>query len=336
MSAARVVVIMPIYNEGRWLPGVLQSIAAQTFDRRRVYFVAVDGNSGDDSRQLLDAWFSKSGVPGCVALNHRRSIPSALNIGLRYAREDDIIVRLDAHAVYGPGYIADAVQALETARGDVGCVGSVCIPMPVRAFGDRLVYALYTNPMGLGGGSHRIGDGVREVDTVYLGVWRASLLIEAGGFDEAFEANEDAELCARLKQMGLRILRAPLPCRFIITKGAIASIRQWHRYGYWRGRMLLRHPWFTRARHVVAPLSAIATLALLLSPWRILLVPAFALYAFSVFRYRTKSEPLSVTAAATMYFPAVQFAFSAGMLKGLFGIRRKRETTALPLPAARA
>jgi glycosyltransferase involved in cell wall biosynthesis len=326
---------MPVFNEGPRLPIVLESVAAQTFDRSRMYLVAVDGNSGDNSRQVLSEWFTKTQMPGCITLNLRRTIPSSLNVGLRYAGEHDIVLRLDAHAVYGPAYIQEAVQALQSAGKDVGCIGAPCLPMPVSAFPARLVYALYTNAMGLGGGRHRFGNDVREVDTAYLGAWFARALIAAGGFDERFEANEDAELCARLRAMGLRILRAPLPCRFIITKGAIASIKQWHKYGYWRAKMLLRHPRFTRLRHVVPPTAAITALAVGFSPLRSALIPAFALYAFSIFRSRTTGEPLAVTLASLLYFPAVQFAFSAGLLRGLIGFCVER-IPAMRMPAARA
>lgn len=324
MSATRVLIIMPVYNEVRHLPLVLESIRAQTFSHTRVYMVAVDGGSLDGSRDILRAWFTQGDVPGLVAVNPQRKITAALNIGLAYAGEDDIVLRLDAHTIYEPTYVADAVLAIERASADVGCIGCAHIPVSATGFGKRLVEALYTNPMGLGGADYRTGSDVREVDTAYLGAWRAALLRRVGGFNEALEAGEDAEMAARIRALGYRILRVPLPCRFIINRGPIATIRQWHRYGYWRARMLLANPRSMRLRHVVSVASAIAALALSLSPFRPALVPVFGVYCALVVRGRTRNETPAVTIASMFYFPALQLAFSAGLMRGLLSARRQR------------
>jgi glycosyltransferase involved in cell wall biosynthesis len=321
MKHARVVIIMPVYNEARHLPQVLGSIGAQTFDHSRLFFVGVDGDSRDGSADVLRAWLTRSGMAGCVISNSRRKIPIGLNLGLQAVLETDIIVRLDAHTIYGSTYIAEAVGWLETVPSDVACVGCAQWPLPGSTFEERMVEALYTNPMGLGGADFRFGNDVREVDHVYLGVWRPGILIRAGGFNESLEANEDGEMSARLRQMGYRILRVPLPCRFVLNRGLVASIRQWNRYGYWRARMLRQNPAFIRRRHVLAPGAAILSIALACSPLRLLLLPAFAVYAVLVFRGRARGESFGVTLATLLYFPALHYAFAAGMLTSLFARR---------------
>jgi|SRR5579884_212677 len=317
MKFSRVVLIMPVYNEARHLPAVLESIAAQSFDRARLFFVAVDGESQDRSGALLRAWFAASAMPGRVVTNLHRKIPAALNLGLKFATQDDVVLRLDAHTIYGPTYIADAVRMLEQAAPDVACVGCAQVPVTGTTLRERIIEALYTNPMGLGGADFRVGNDVKEVENIYLGAWRPGVLMRAGGFNETMDANEDAELSARLRRMGLRILRAPLPCRCLIKRGLLASIRQWNRYGYWRAKMLQRNPDFIRMRHVVSPAAALAAVILAASPIRLLLIPAYALYGALVFRYRAQGEPLVVTLAAIAYFPWLQFAFATGMLAGM-------------------
>lgn len=318
MSAPRVVAIVPVYNEARHLAAVLHSIQSQTFDRSRLYIVVVDGTSNDGSREIARAWLAQSGIAGCILDNPRRKIAISLNLGLRNAGRDDIVLRLDAHTIYGETYLADAVAALESAPPDVGCVGGAHRPVPGSTFRERVVEALYTNPMGLGGADFRTGDDVRPADSVYLGAWRPGVLAACGGFDETMEANEDAELAARLRKAGFRILRVPLACRFIINRGLWASVRQWHRYGFWRGRMLRRHGEAVRLRHVVICAAAAASIALAISPIRIVLLPAFAVYGIGVFRGRRRGESVGVTLATLAFFPCLQFAFAAGMLAGLF------------------
>jgi succinoglycan biosynthesis protein ExoA len=320
---ARVVIIMPVYNEARRLPRVLDSIAAQTFDRKRLFFVGIDGNSEDESAQILRTWLIGSGLAGRILLNPRRKIPISLNLGLDQATDDDIVLRFDAHTIYGPTYVADAVHALESAPPDVGCVGCAYRPERGRTFEERVVAALYTNPLGLGGADFRFGDQVREVDNVYLGAWRPGILSRCGRFNETLEANEDGEMSARIRQMGFRILRVPLPCRCVVKRGVIGSIRQWSRYGYWRAKMLQRNPRFVRLRHVVSPAAVLLVSGLALSPLRVLLAPLFGIYVVLVFTRRAKEEPLAVTVVSCAFFPVLQFGFGIGMYAGLLTGRGK-------------
>jgi succinoglycan biosynthesis protein ExoA len=313
----RAVVIMPVFNEEQHLPRTLQSVAAQKFDHDRIFFVAIDGDSSDGSADLLRRWLQESGIPGRVLSNPQRRIPISLNLGLELANDDDIVLRFDAHTTYGPTYVADAVAALRSASPDVGCIGTSYRPERGTTFEQRVVAALYTNPMGLGGADFRVGNDVRDVDNIYLGAWRAGLLRSVGRFNETLEANEDGEISARIRQMGYRILRVPLPCRCRVKRGVTGSIRQWTRYGFWRAKMLQRNPRFLRVRHIISPVAAIAAFALAISPLRLALLPLYALYVLLVFRSKEKEEPVGVTLAACAFFPMLQFGFGAGMLAGL-------------------
>lgn len=317
MSSPRVVVIMPVYNEARHLRRVLDSISAQDFDHTRIYFIAVDGGSKDGSREILSLWLRSGNIAGSILLNPRRKIPISLNMALQEASDFDIIVRLDAHTIYETQYLSNAITALSEAPPDVGCVGGAHVPIPGSTFSQKIVEALYTNPMGLGGADYRFGSEVREVDHVYLGVWRAGVLQKAGGFNEQMEANEDGEMSARIRRLGYRILRVPLPCKFIINRGLWGSICQWHRYGYWRCKMLQNNPTSIRKRHIISPAAAVIAVALACSPIRFVLVPLWGLYGVLVVTRRAEEEPALVTLATIVYFPVLQFAFAMGMLAAL-------------------
>jgi succinoglycan biosynthesis protein ExoA len=334
IAGSRVVIIMPVYNEARHLPRVLKSIGAQTFDRDRLFLIAVDGESDDESAELIRSFINRSKISGRVISNPRRRIPISLNLALQLVRNDDIVVRLDAHTIYGETYITDAVSWLERLPSDVACIGCAQLPVPGHTFSERLVESLYTNPLGLGGADFRLGNDVREVDSVYLGVWRPGVLAKSGGFNEAMEANEDGEITARIRALGYRVLRVPLHCRFLVNRGPWASIRQWNRYGFWRSRMLQRYPGCVRIRHVAAPAVALAAIGTACSPFQAALLPAFVLYALALYQRRAKPQPLLVTIASALFFPVLHFAFAAGMLTGLLAGRiSKWPPPALP-PAA--
>jgi glycosyltransferase involved in cell wall biosynthesis len=137
-NRVRVGLIMPFYNEAASLAETLASIAAQTFDHRRIYLIAVDGASTDGGAAVIQRWFAQSDIGGIVANNTQRRIPISLNIGIRQLDVEDLVVRLDAHTTYGPTYIADIVAAFAAGPADLGCVGGGQLPEPAglsrRAF----------------------------------------------------------------------------------------------------------------------------------------------------------------------------------------------------------
>jgi succinoglycan biosynthesis protein ExoA len=317
MSLPRVACIMPFLNEERCLPAVLASIRAQTIDPGRLFFVAVDNGSTDAGAAFVTAWLAEGPINGRLVTAAVRSIPYALNTGLANVAADDLVVRLDAHTLYEPTYLETLVSAFDTLESDVWCVGGAPTPGPAQGYLRRLGEALYSNPMGLGPADFRKNsDAVRRVSTVYLGAWRPGVLQRLGGFDERWAANEDCELTERIQAAGGAIARVPARCGRIPTRGPVATIKQWSRYGFWRAQTFKRYPQAVRPRHVAAPVALTLAFALLASPWRLALVPLYALYAVATIALRRAGEPAAVTAGSLAFFPLVHCGYAAGLILG--------------------
>lgn len=318
--------VMPLYNEAADVDDVLRSIAAQDYPHDAMYAVVVDGGSTDGSRERVERWLAGAGVPGELLANPRRTIPTSLNLGIAHARPSDVVIRLDAHTTYAPDYVRSIVAAFEATPACVGCVGGAQTPAREADFGRALVAALYTNPLGLGGASFRRATRATPARGVYLGAWRPGVVQEAGGFDEAWEANEDAELAARIRARGYATLFFPVRSAYRVKRGPLAAVRQWGRYGFWRARTLRRHPGELRPRHLVPPLALAVAGLLLLTPLRALDLALFGAYAAAVWLARERGEPAGITLASCVFFPACQIAWTAGLVRGLLvwnGARRE-------------
>ncbi|HEY0798328.1 MAG TPA: glycosyltransferase, partial [Candidatus Baltobacteraceae bacterium] len=308
---------MPARNEASYLPAVLESLRAQTFDHARLSLIAVDGESEDGSAEIVRTWLLSADIDGAVITNPKRTIPSSLNLAIRHAQHDDYIVRLDSHTIYAPDYIATIMQAYDELAPVVGCVGGPQIPDDTRTFGHALVASLMLNPMGLGGAKFRTLQKPSRVEHVYLGAWRPGVLQAVGGFDERWRANEDSELSLRVESAGFQIYWVPLRARYRIKRNARGTVTQWSRYGYWRAQTLGHHPQAWRVRHVIPPLLLLGGLGLAISPLRLALVPLFALYAGGVLANRPRDESLQVSLAAPFFFCACQLAYAGGLITGL-------------------
>jgi succinoglycan biosynthesis protein ExoA len=315
-SAARVCIIMPFLNEAEHLPAVLASLAAQSYDRGRLFLVAVDNGSTDGGGRIVEAWLRDGPVAGRLLSSEVRSIPHALNHAIGCVGDDDYVVRIDAHTIYSPDYVETIMSAFDRLGPDVWCVGGAPAIAPTTEFGKALHAALFTNPMGLGPADFRSSDAVRPVRSVYLGAWRPGVLARVGGYDPRWPANEDAQLAERIRLAGGDVYRIPARSWKIITRGAGAALVQWTRYGFWRAQTFRHYPAAIRARHITPPIALLSALALLASPARLALVPLYLAYAAATVALTARSQRPLVTLATLVYFPLLHSGYALGLLTG--------------------
>jgi len=116
MSAPLISVIVPCYNGGRFLDGLLASLRAQTFQDFEV--VIVDDGSTEEATLLklkeLES-FAR------VVYQENRHLPGARNTGFREARAE-IVLPLDCDDRLEPTFLDEVYIALRNAPDDVGFV----------------------------------------------------------------------------------------------------------------------------------------------------------------------------------------------------------------------
>jgi glycosyltransferase involved in cell wall biosynthesis len=112
----RVSVIVPCHNGGRFLDGVLASLAAQTFRDFEVVIVD-DGSTERATRDKL------ASLPPSVRVvrQENRYLPGARNRGFAEARAE-FVLPLDCDDTLDASYLAETVAILENAPPDVGFV----------------------------------------------------------------------------------------------------------------------------------------------------------------------------------------------------------------------
>lgn len=324
-EVARVAMIMPVFNEERFLRETLASVSAQTYPHGSLRLICVDNRSSDQSASIIEEWATTSGIPVNMLSSAERSIPKSLNVAIAHVRDDEIVIRLDSHTRYGADYVDSIVRAFARHPYEVGCVGGALVPEAGSSFSARLVATLYNNPMGLGGAPFRHAKRERMVRDVYLGAWRQGILQRVGGFAEGWEANEDSELAARVCEAGFGIVWLPLESEYMIKRGPAGTVVQWWRYGYWRAQTLARHPAEIGKRHIVAPLATLlALLSLCSAGSRRALLVAYVVYAWLIFAKRARSTPVPVAIVSCLLFPVCQVAWTVGLLRGLLTIAGRR------------
>ena len=245
-------VIVPCRNEEHYIERCLDSIAATTYPTDRLQVLVVDGRSDDRTREIGEAYASR--FPWVrVVDNPGRTAPVALNVGIRDAR-GDLIVRMDAHAVYPPEYLSQLVATLyETGADNVGG-RLVTLPADSSVMAQAIAIAL-SHPFGVGNAYFRIGARTRRwVDTVPFGCFRREVFARVGMFDEELVRNQDDEFNFRLARGGGRILLDPAIVAYYYARPALRHVaRMFYQYGYFKPLVARKVGRVMTARQLVPP-----------------------------------------------------------------------------------
>ena len=262
-----VTVIMPVRNEARSIGVSLGAVLGQDYPSERLEVLVADGRSTDGTRDIVQSL--QRTHPKVVLLDNAGGIvPTGFNIALRQAR-GDVIVRVDGHTEIAPDYVSQCVA--ELARTGASNVGGRMAARGASPFG-RAVAAATSSRFGVGGARFHYSDREEWVDTVYLGAWPRSVFDELGPFDEEMVRDQDDEFNYRLRESGGRILLSPRIRSSYEVRGSLKSLwRQYFQYGYWKVRVMQKHPGQMRLRQFVPPACVFAlpvsVAAALFGPW---------------------------------------------------------------------
>lgn len=251
MKSPFVSVIMPVRNEAGYIERSLGAVFAQDYPAESFEVIVADGMSADGTREIVRQWQSRG--PSLKLIDNPGMIaPTGLNAALAAAL-GEIIVRVDGHCEIAPDYLRNCIAHLET--GGVEGVGG-----PIETIGETATASVIAEAMssgfGVGGSAFRtIKDRTMLTDTVAFPAYTRSAIERAGPFDEELVRNQDDEYNYRLRKLGARILLAADVRSRYYSRANIRSLnRQYFQYGYWKVRVLQKHPRQMSPRQFVPPL----------------------------------------------------------------------------------
>lgn len=319
-----VTLVVATFNEARAIEACLASVIAQDYPPERLEILVFDGGSTDGTEAIASRMLEDRAL-AAVRPNPRRIQAVAWNLGVARAA-GDVVGIMSGHAELDRGYVRAAVAALERTGADM--VGG-----PVRAIGEgwvaQAIAVATSTSFGAGGARFRLTDHEEEVDTVFMGIARRETYLRFP-FDEEMVRNQDDELSYRLLDAGCRIVCDPAIGSAYRSRATLGSLaRQYWAYGYWKVRVLQKHPAQVRLRHLVPPafvIGVIGGVALLPFDGVPRAAGALVLLAYagaslvasaSAARERRQLLPLLPAVYATLHV-----AYGAGFIGGLMRFRR--------------
>ena len=277
VSSSAVSVILPVLNEENYLEHAVDAILNQDF-KGEIEVVLAIGPSKDLTMEIAKSIVQRDSRV-LIVENPTGKTAAGLNLAIANSHHP-IIVRVDGHANIPNNYISVAVELIK--KTGAANVGGVMAAEGQNPFENAVARAM-RSPLGVGGAKFHTGGAAGEVDTVYLGVFKRSALLEVGGFDEHFTRAQDWELNYRLRQKGGKIYFDP---RMTVTyrprRSLKALARQYFEYGRWRRVVTRTHRGTINYRYLAPPITLIGTLLSLIGAIinPLLLIPAAIYGAF--------------------------------------------------------
>ncbi|NLO26769.1 MAG: glycosyltransferase family 2 protein [Actinobacteria bacterium] len=241
-------ILMPVRNEEAYIARSLGSVLAQDYPSELMEVIVSDGMSHDQTRTIIAQLQSEHPNVRLID-NPGRIAPTALNLAT-LAAHGEILIRVDGHCEIAPDYVRNCVRHL-TQDGVEGVGGSV------ETIGEtetaRAIAVAMSSVFGVGGSAFRtVKDRNMLADTIPFPAYTRELIDRVGPYDETMVRDQDDEYNYRIRESGGRLLLAADVRSRYYSRADMSSLwRQYFGYGYWKARVLWKHPRQMRARQFV-------------------------------------------------------------------------------------
>jgi succinoglycan biosynthesis protein ExoA len=253
-------VILPILNEERDLEHCISAILKQDYKGELEIILAL-GPSTDNTNKIAEK-IANSDARVKLVENPTGKTAAALNLAIASASHE-IICRIDGHAEISDSYISTAIEIM----GKTGAVNVGGLMKAEANIGFQSVVATaMRSKIGVGASKFHTGGQAGESETVYLGTFKKSAIVQAGGFDEKYIRAQDWELNHRLRLNGGIIWFDP---RLVVTYRPRDSFtklaKQYFEYGRWRRAVARKHKGTVNFRYLAPPVALVLNISSLIA-----------------------------------------------------------------------
>ena len=176
-------IIIPTYNSEHYIDNCLKHVLLLDYNKDDFEIIIVDGGSTDNTIRIAESYNAR--VVPCSNI----CVSNSRNVGAEVALNDTLVF-IDSDCLVNPDLLRKSVGHLS----DFSCVGSYYKPSPDHSWIAKTWLLSENRPSG-------------EVRWLPAGtlIVRADDFNKVGGFNEGYIADEDVELCRRMRKHGFRI-----------------------------------------------------------------------------------------------------------------------------------
>jgi glycosyltransferase involved in cell wall biosynthesis len=307
-------------NESAYIDACLRSLLRQDYPQELLEVLIYDGQSTDETWAIAERLIAGK-INFRIRENSKQIQAAAWNLGIKECH-GEIVSIVSGHAEFAQNYVSSAVETLLRTNADM--VGGTVRARNFGIVGNAIASALSTS-FGVGGANFRYTEVEKQTDTVFMGFCWRILYEKIGGYDEELVRNQDDEFSYRLRKAGGRIICNPKIVSYYSNRSSLGGLwTQYYHYGFWKIRVLQKHPRQMRLRQFVPPafvaalcISSLLAFSPALFPL-FLIIPVIYLMAnigatfWTAAKYSWRSLPL-----LPIIFAILHFSYGLGFLVGL-------------------
>lgn len=189
-TVPRVSILMAAYNAQEFLREALDDLLVQTFTEFEL--VVVDDGSTDTTAEILKGYAASDRRIVIVTNERNLGLPASLNRGLKVCRAP-VIARADADDRYMPDRLERQIAYFDT-HPEIGLLS--CAVEKI----DHEGRSLFVTRFPTTDAEIRMRELFVNCFSHPGAMFRRALVLEVGGYDQAFRTSEDADLWLRLRR----------------------------------------------------------------------------------------------------------------------------------------
>ena len=309
----RVCAVVPVLNEEKFITRCIDSLLAQTMP---VEVIVLDGGSTDSTLDLL----SKYGDSITVLNNPGKRVAQARNLALdNISGEVTHCLEIIGHSWIDNNHVENRVTDLldlERSLGTkIGAIGCRTKSGDATDTVSKWVEGALSSPIGSGGGQFQRFNGREKTKVPAFCLHNVDALRDVGGWDERFITSQDSDLSMRMIAAGWQCWRSDVSSVYMHKRSTLSNWwRMCHRYGFWRTKVVLKHPKRLDVRELL-PLVGLVMIFTLEQWWWAPTVYAVALLLMGMV-YRQKDSVSSILGIPICLI-ILHTAFTIGLFDGL-------------------
>lgn len=219
----KISIIIPAFNEEKYLRRTLQSVERQTFDHSDLEVIVVDNASTDQTAEVFRSFFRKKSIPHVFLKEPILSPGRARNTGAKRAR-GKVFLFLDADSSLSPQTVQRVYDRYKK--------GVFMGIIRIKADSTDRVANLFFELIHFGKNLFHMA--------CHMGYCERNLFYAVGGFDPEFIHAEDLKFFTKVKKM----LRKKGKDWYVIEDAPIfTSIRRMSRYPFKLGYLITLLEW---------------------------------------------------------------------------------------------
>ncbi len=314
-------VIIPVYNEEKYIGRCLSSLSEQTYPKEDLEYLLIDGGSTDSTVSIIESYMDK--LPVRILNNEKKLVTYALNLGISQAK-GDYIVRVDAHSLYNNDYIEKCIYYLENT--DADNVGGIAITKGEGFCGSANAEIL-SSAFGVGNSQFRIGAKSGYVDTVPFGAFRREIFDKIGLFNPELPRSEDNDFNSRIISAGGKVfLAADIVFSYFCRSTVSGLLNQGLKNGNSLFLTLRVNPHAMKLRHYIPFIFLLSLIILpvasaIFAPFGWLLAAEWTAYTLLDIYFSAKNFSIKSFFYKLVMYPLFHITYGAGSFIGMLGIR---------------